>query len=363
MQKETRINIILLIGSTMIFLILAELLLRNTLVPIQKSGHFEKNAVVKDILLTYKLAPRQKTIMTNGFFKEELITDNQGFRDLYELEYENYGIIAIGDSQTFGYGIGAENTWVEQLQKSLGKNIINTGVFGYGVHHYMLTLKDLHRKGYPIKMVLFEMSSNDARSGGEPIDLLTVEDGYLIDNPKYKSQKLKNLNLLERVQESRAYLYFKYRLALGKLCVNAAQKTFGVFGIKTKPDFDRRLKEDIEQTKKEILRMKVFLESIGAELVIVHIGDPNLVMPDKWRDYQRRHDISRDYVEQAFGVWSKSNGIYFKDAIDEIEDRYVSSGRKRDSVLLKANDHYNQETNKLIAGVFYRVIKENGLLK
>ncbi len=49
-------------------------------------------------------------------------------------------IICLGDSITFGYPIGPEFSWVEQLQQRTNKNLINLGVNGSTsrdmLHHY-----------------------------------------------------------------------------------------------------------------------------------------------------------------------------------------------------------------------------------
>ena len=343
-------------------LVVAELILRNSIIPIEKKYHLEKGAVIKENVIGYRLRPNQRTIMSNGYFREEVITNKDGLRDVYDDNYKNYGLMAIGDSQTFGYGINANHTWVEKLQNKLGVNVINTGVLGYGVAQYGYVLRRLYEKGYPIRLVFYEMTWNDVTSGIIPADNLTVVGGYLVDNPKYRSKNVEKLSFFEKIQESKGYFYVINRLALGKLFLNAAKRIFGFFEIQAKPVFERELLANTEVTKEKILELKKFLDSIGAKLIIVHVAHPTFIMPELWDNYQRRSSHSKYYVREAFADWSKMHGIYFEDAQDDLENEYVSSGRRRTSVFLSVNDHYNKNANEVISEVFYRVITRNNLI-
>ena len=96
--------------------------------------------------------------MSNGHFLVPIETDENGFRDVFDPSLPSAGFVAIGDSQTFGHGIEAEDTWVEHLQRKLGVNVTNTGVFGYGINQYEIVLRRLHESGVPIRTVLYGMS-------------------------------------------------------------------------------------------------------------------------------------------------------------------------------------------------------------
>lgn len=124
-------------------LALAEIVLRWTFYPIQRPYHFEQGAVIDDPAVGYRLAPEQQTIMTDGHFRASVTTDARGLRDRFDPTLPDDGLIAIGDSQTFGHGVAASDSWPERLQKRLGVNVRNAGVFGYGINQYEPTIRRL----------------------------------------------------------------------------------------------------------------------------------------------------------------------------------------------------------------------------
>ncbi len=363
MRKETKINISLILFSAAIFLVLSEFILRNTIVPVEKrESHFEKGVIIRDKIIGYRLRPNQRTIMSDGYFKEELITNKDGLRDIYNYSYKNLGLIAIGDSYTFGHGIGAKDTWVEQLQERLGVNVVNAGVFSYAIWQYKYVLRELYRKGYPIKLVLYAMPWNDFRCEASILEGPIFSEGRLVNDPAYSNKKIRKKTFLETIVKNKLFLYITERLALGKLFYSVGSEILSFFKINTTPGLDEQLEQNIAVTRKEILEIVKFLDQVGARLVIVNIGDITFVMPDKWQRHQRRHKYSRDCVRNSFADWAKAHGIYFKDAVPELESEYLKNGKKRASIALQVDNHYNKGAYKIIAYVFYRIITENKLL-
>jgi hypothetical protein len=53
------------------------------------------------------------------------------------------GILAVGDSYTAGSEVADEDTWPAQLEKMLGRRVINAGVMGYGVDQSVLNAERL----------------------------------------------------------------------------------------------------------------------------------------------------------------------------------------------------------------------------
>ncbi len=81
--KTYLINIFIVIFSLFTAVVLAEIVLRNSIVPIPKPDHFSADVIKHDPLRGYKLVPNKNTIMSNGFFEEEIIVDKNGNRDVY----------------------------------------------------------------------------------------------------------------------------------------------------------------------------------------------------------------------------------------------------------------------------------------
>lgn len=351
----------LLGASVLLTLVLTEPVLRHSVVPVETPYHFERGAVIADPSRGFRLAPNQHTIMSNGHFREEVVTNTDGFRDLFDPVLPDPGVIAIGDSQTFGHGLPAQQSWPEQLQRQLGVNVVNTGVFGYDLSQYIYVLRDLVAKGHPIRLVLYAMSWNDVTSASDPPDSSTVDDGYLVENPKYKTLRAGQLSWLERLREQPIVLRLSDNTALGRLAVIGGRRLFSVLGLSPSPSIDRDLANDIEVTKRGLLELRAFLEPMHAELLVVHIGDPNFVMPEIWDDYHRRHAHPRDIAARSFAAWGAPYQIHFRDAIDSLQRRYVESGRQRTSILLPVNPHYGAGGQRVIAEVFRQAIEDDGL--
>jgi lysophospholipase L1-like esterase len=49
---------------------------------------------------------------------------------------DNKPIFSIGDSHTFGHGVGFDQSWPMQLQKTLGLGVYNLGISGYNIYQY-----------------------------------------------------------------------------------------------------------------------------------------------------------------------------------------------------------------------------------
>ena len=133
----------------------------------------------------------------------------------------------------------------------------------------------------------------------------------------------------------------------------------GLFGTPTSDE--RQLARHAAATKRSLHSLNTYLDSIGARLVIVHLGNANFAMTDRWEDYQRRYSHSRFFVREALADWCDASNILFADAIEALEDRYKRSGTQRTSLILPVDDHYNAAAHAVIADVFLAVLREEGL--
>ena len=347
------------IGFTLFF---AEWVLRATIVPVGESYPYPSGALEADSEIGYRLVPNQRTLMTNGHYRVELRTDRHGRRDLFDAALPNPGYVAVGDSQTFGHGVEAEETWVEQLQERLGANVVNAGVFGYRLTQYEHVLRRIHEEGQPVRVVLYGMSWNDLSSGGIPADVNTIVDGQLVANPVYAAPR-KNLELRTRLLTSPVVLKLTYHTAIGSRVRAAANSIRSRLGLEADRITDASFAADGLRLKRVLLEIHGYLQSIGAQLVIVHLANANHSMTDRWEDYQRRYSHSRYFVRETLSSWARLHRIVFADATDELERRYLESGMERASLILPVDNHYNASGHEVIARVFQRVLEDNGLAR
>ncbi|MCA8974275.1 MAG: hypothetical protein KDC98_06110 [Planctomycetes bacterium] len=69
-------------------------------------------------------------------------------------------VLAVGDSFTFGDGVGDGDTWPARLEHRLGRPVINAGVFGYGMSQIVLRAEQLLAT-LPVERVVLSFIPDD----------------------------------------------------------------------------------------------------------------------------------------------------------------------------------------------------------
>jgi len=128
-KKELFVNILLLIVVFLVFLIFAEIIARIFVEkhPVSDPGLYR---VSNNSLIAFELTPGYKGL----FFGQNTSISSAGLRDKeYTIEKQGFRIAVLGDSITFGYGVGQDETYANVLEKRLGKGfeVMNFGVSGY----------------------------------------------------------------------------------------------------------------------------------------------------------------------------------------------------------------------------------------
>ncbi len=345
--KRVSTNLAIVTISTLGILLLAEILLRITLVPIPKHYHYSVNTIVEDPLRGYKLKPNTKTVMSNGFFYEDVIVDGNGNRDVYSVEFSDSGLIAIGDSQTFGHGIKANETWPEILQEQISQNVINTGVFGYAPNQYLPTIDEQLSNGIKVKTALYALTYNDIFGGTPPLKVrVSSETGS--EAMEIRQQLPDYVDRLAH----KTTQYIRYRTAIGKLLERAARAHIN-FPVKYTKSM--HIKE-MEKFIKFVIDFSDQLNNRGIELNVVYIASGSYILPDsadllfKIRDYDYR--FIGNYLTKRF----EEEGVKFVDATSSLHNHAASNAFKRSSLLLPVDGHYNSQANEVIAREFRNLL-------
>lgn len=100
-------------------------------------------------------------------------------------QIKNGGILAVGDSFTFGSGVNNNETWPAHLETISKQKVINAGAGGYGVDQIILNAEELIDKIKPRKIIIMILSQDIIRNsfsifGGSPKPYFTVENNKLI---------------------------------------------------------------------------------------------------------------------------------------------------------------------------------------
>src|SRR5574341_16811 len=131
---EWRHRIGLIAGSILAVLAVMEMALRV-------AGYGSVEVYAPDPDLLWRLKPNQETVTKIG--QKEVRINSQGLRDREFAPVKppgTYRILALGDSCTYGWGVGQEETYAKVLERTLNQNstgerfaVINAGVIGYSL--------------------------------------------------------------------------------------------------------------------------------------------------------------------------------------------------------------------------------------
>jgi lysophospholipase L1-like esterase len=116
---STSVPAALIVASSVLALLCGEVLSRFVVNP----GDFLLATPVADPVLGHRIEP-----YSNGH-------DALGFRNADVPE--RVGIVAIGDSMTYGFGVTQEDSWPQQLGVLLHERVYNMSLGGYGPLHYL----------------------------------------------------------------------------------------------------------------------------------------------------------------------------------------------------------------------------------
>lgn len=339
-------NLSILIISLTLSMSIAEIFLRSTFVPIAKKNyHFAKNVVINDDTRGYKLKSNNISVMSNGFFNEKIIVDKNGNRDIFDNNLSDRGIIAIGDSQTFGHGISAEDSWPEQLQNYSMTNIINTGVFGYSPKHYLPNIEEQIQSGTDVKTVLYAVTANDIFSSLVPIDVNIVNDrGYLVE--KYTDNRFN------------AFLLYK-RLVHQSALISLAQSFLRQvipFPVKYTKNAHNM---DIDKFVKFTKELQEELTKRGIDLHLFYISTGSQILPQYADLIFKIRDYDYQYLGQHLQSRLNSEGISCKDLTSNLYRYAKSQNFRRESLMLPVDGHYNKHANKIIMQSMSQVIDKD----
>ncbi len=133
------------------------------------------------------LVPGSEGRDTKPEFDVPVKINSHGLRDrefTYEKAPNTYRILVLGDSQTFGFGVHAEESYPKVLERLLRKEsrrpveVINTGVPGSGTAHQLFFLEHQGWKYQP-DLVVVGYFFNDI-TNNSLCQLYNVRDGRLI---------------------------------------------------------------------------------------------------------------------------------------------------------------------------------------
>ena len=105
--------------------------------------------------------PNAKVLLTRRDFKTVYHTDDYGFRNPSPWP-QRAGIVALGDSLTFGYGVADDRAWPQMIGRGWPEvRVVNLGLIGAGPQQYLRVYETFGRKLRPRLLLVGLFPWND----------------------------------------------------------------------------------------------------------------------------------------------------------------------------------------------------------
>lgn len=220
-----------------------------------------------------------------------------GFRGVHEpsLQPTRPRVLTIGDSFTYGLGVGDEETFGALLAHAMGAEVINAGVNGYGIDQALLMWEEKGRQLGPQVVVLGYYVDDFFRNGLLVRDWPKPQFAVEVNTAGY--ELLMPAQSLERAQHAATASAGHWRL--GKALALAWHKAQNRLGL-----LDEDNLRPLAHTSHFLLtRLNESVKASGARLVVAFIGHVHQEAPEfRWIEatvMQSCRDLQIECVDLA----------------------------------------------------------------
>jgi len=272
---------------------------------------------------------------------KEVYTDGNGFRidphGDYAYKKGKEALFFVGDSVIFGYGVSAEKTFVERVNKAISNfRVVNAGMLGYNlrdyrnfIDHYVLKNKEEDNIRYVVLGVCLNDSNLDLLPKSDILrhqPRFTQKDIYLVNRLKSADILLKWNRLLRR--KLRLYLLLK------SLIEDTSKRIFMT---------DLRLHIPFKSTYQEGLSI---LRHISEVLLDENIKLKIILFP---YEYQLRTNTHLE-PQREYKIFFIQNHIEYMDLYDYLHG-YIRNHNIAANKLFLFNDamHFSEVGHKVIS--------------
>ncbi|MCH2171069.1 GDSL-type esterase/lipase family protein [Myxococcota bacterium] len=265
-----------------------------------------------------------------------------GIRDREFSESPEAGttrILAIGDSQTFGNGLNAADTWPKQLERELEiKNdpqgvrweVLNGGIPGTDTWQHERWLGRMMDLYHP-EIVVLAFYVNDVsptyspqqRGSAKKSNTLVNRVGYLLKRSAVVSLALQRLSALEHSEQSKQGRAFEDYILTG--------------------EFNERVERGWTQVTQSLKAMKATTDSKGADFILA-------ILPR--RDQVAGILESNAYNRRIAAIATEAR-IHSVDLLTELKQGFETDGQ---SLFIRWDGHNSAQANKLVAQRISKVL-------
>lgn len=189
MKQRRRAFALLALGlGLLVALVAGEVAVRVAGVTSSPRRHFRPGIYVADPELGWALAPRYAGVHVEYAFEAPTTTNGRGFRGPGEWETSRaVRVLALGDSCTFGRGVGDGETWPARLEARLRARgvdaaVWNAGVPGYDTVQELALLRRLGPELRPTHVVVGWLPNDVTERSVDARRSVQLLDGQLVDD-------------------------------------------------------------------------------------------------------------------------------------------------------------------------------------
>lgn len=353
-MKTRAANILLVLGTLVLLLPLAEIVVRLVRPQTLPSQSFIRGFVLKDMYVAdektgFRLAPKFHGRIERNGVVTEFTTNSLGLRDdeIGRKESGRARVLALGDSFTWGWGAAQGEEWISVVEKVLDENggrdaaeCINAGVNGYGTENELELLRKIGPELSP-DLVLVGFFANDYTDNVlGATGVYTVKDGYLHD---HFSQKMFRENFLAR----ESHLYRLITRALGE-----AQRRWRNTPPTTQPlkQFtEAEFEEGMKLAEMHLLEIRKECDALGARLAVIWLPADVYAFSREAPDIPLQRELQRR-IESA--------GIPSLDLLP-----IVRAERNISGLYYRGDGHFTARGNKVAGRAIAKWLEESGLLR
>jgi hypothetical protein len=289
-----------------------------------------------------------------------------GFRD-DGINGEAYAV-AIGDSFVMGWGVEAQDTWVEQLENQTGVDVANLGMMGASTLK-ATSILDLYGSQLNPRLILYGVYLNDIDDEVQVRELLAAgqsDQGVeaqiaALENeiPFYRLRAFLNRNLY--LYRLFGYYYFAYQ---GVVCLDntgGLEHVFDISGWQGRLDLDDPVYvRGLEDLLGNIRDARTRSEAMGADFVLI-------IMPAKEQIYVEevaencQPSLSEAYLMEPvkrLEAFCEAEGLHCLNLVEAMR----ANGAKEEQVFYPMDAHLNAAGNRMAAGLILDYLSDQNLL-
>jgi len=308
---------------------------------------------------------RNATIEAFGAYREfryQISTNDLGFRNTYPFtskgDAENYSVVFLGDSQTFGVGVDDQDTFTSLFARNLNLSVLNAACPGYNTIEELLTYTHRIKPFYkPEHIVLFFFAGNDAYENHKNHKLFNKLESpsstessqnpsppRLIDTVKnFLSKRSAIYNLFIRIRQFPQINQLLYHYKLVKATPPSELAIF-------KRSENQEALAHWQITEEVIKTLKDKVATSGSTFWIVLIPDRYQVDATYWQQWVSKYNLdSQDFdlmlPNRHLAEFATKHGIVFVDPTESLRKSHAQG----ENPFWKIDSHLNPSGHQIIA--------------